>query len=67
MTRRTLRLDDGEITVAREARFDSEAQLHSAIAAHPEVLPAEDVGMAVITASWPPWASMHTPLSRRPT
>ncbi len=50
MTRRILRLDGGAISVAQEARFDSEAQLHSAIAAHPEVLPAEDVGVGPLVA-----------------
>src|ERR1700682_6186219 len=51
MTRRILRLDGGgAISVAQEARFDSEAQLHSAVAAHPEVLPAEDVGVGPLVA-----------------
>ena len=43
--RRILRLDSGTPSVAREAPFDSEGQLHRAIAQHPEVLPAEDVGL----------------------
>ena len=43
MARRVLRLDAGVVSVAREARFESEEQLHRAIAEHPEVLPAEDV------------------------
>lgn len=43
--RRILRLDSGVPSVAREAPFDSESQLHRAIAGHPEVLPAEDVGL----------------------
>ncbi len=45
MPRRILRLDSGVVSVAREERFDSEDQLHSAIATHPEVLPSEDVGL----------------------
>lgn len=43
--RRILRLDDGRIAVATEATFDSEQQLHDAVAAHPEVLPHEDMGL----------------------
>jgi hypothetical protein len=50
MPRRILRLDNGSISVAREAHFDSEAQLHRLIALHPEVLPAEDVGMGPLVA-----------------
>lgn len=33
------------LTVALEATFESEDRLHSAIAAHPEVLPSEDIGL----------------------
>lgn len=40
--RRIIRLDNTGISVVREARFESEARLHEAIAAHPEVLPNED-------------------------
>ncbi len=48
--RRLLRLQAGEITVAHEARFDSEATLHQAIAAHPEVIPNEDLGIGPLVA-----------------
>jgi len=50
MPRRILRLDAGVVSVAREARFDFEAQLHRAIAAHPEVLPSEDIGLGPLVA-----------------
>jgi hypothetical protein len=50
MARRILRLDAGVASVAREAQFDSEAQLHSAIAEHPEVLPSEDIGVGPLVA-----------------
>lgn len=43
--RRILRLDGGVISVAKESRFDSERDLHQAIAQHPEVLPSEDLGL----------------------
>jgi alkylated DNA nucleotide flippase Atl1 len=33
------------LTVASEARFESEERLHRAIAEHPDVLPSEDIGM----------------------
>ena len=45
MARRILRIDSGVVSVAREAPFESERQLHSTIAQHPEVLPSEDVGL----------------------
>ena len=50
MPRRILRLDGGVVSVAREARFDSEEQLHRAVAEHPEVLPSEDVGVDPLVA-----------------
>jgi hypothetical protein len=50
MPRRILRLDSGAVSVASEARFDSEDQLHQAIAEHPEVLPSEDVGVGPLVA-----------------
>jgi hypothetical protein len=43
--RRIIRLDESVVTVAREARFESESRLHDAVAAHPEVLPNEDFGL----------------------
>ena len=45
VTRRILRLDGETITVAAEATFDSEQTLRDAIAQHPEVLPADDLGL----------------------
>ena len=36
------------MTVAIESRFGSEEDLHSAVAAHPDVLPAEDVGLGLL-------------------
>jgi hypothetical protein len=50
MPRRILRLDSGVVSVAREARFESEDQIHRAIAEHPEVLPSEDVGVGPLVA-----------------
>lgn len=50
MSRRILRLDGGIVSVAREARFDSEEQLHTAVAAHPEVIPSEDIGLGPLVA-----------------
>ncbi len=50
MTRRLLRLDDQGLTVATESPFPSEARLHAAIAAHPEVLPSEDLGLGPLVA-----------------
>jgi hypothetical protein len=38
------------VTVAQEARFESEAQLHRAIAEHPEVLPSEEFGLGPVVA-----------------
>lgn len=46
--RRIIRVDDGGFSVAREARFESEAQLHDAVAAHLEVLPNEDFGLGML-------------------
>lgn len=43
--RRILRLDSGAISVAKESRFDTERDLHQAIAQHPEVLPSEDLAL----------------------
>lgn len=48
MQRRILRLDGGEVSVATEARFESEKRLHRAIAAHPEVLPSEELGFGTL-------------------
>ena len=45
MGRRILRVDGSGISVAREVRFGSEAELHEAVAAHLEVLPNEDFGL----------------------
>ena len=44
--RRIVQLSDaGVLSVASESTFESEERLRSAIAAHPEVLPSEDVGL----------------------
>lgn len=43
-------MDGGAVSVANEARFESEKQLHGAIAEHPEVLPSEDVGVGPLVA-----------------
>ena len=43
--RRIIRLTGDTPSVAREARFESEARLHDPVALHPEVLPNEDFGL----------------------
>jgi len=48
--RRILRVEDGHVSVAREARFASEADLERAISAHPEVLPSEDLALGPLVA-----------------
>jgi hypothetical protein len=50
MARRILQLDGAKISVSAERRFDSERDLHSAVAAHPEVLPSEDLGLGPLVA-----------------
>ena len=50
MTRRILQLDGAKISVSAESRFDSERDLHDAVAAHPEVLPSEDLGLGPLVA-----------------
>ena len=50
MTRRILQLDGAKISVSAERRFDSEQDLHGAVAAHPEVLPSEDLGLGPLVA-----------------
>jgi hypothetical protein len=50
VTRRILQLDGAKISVSAESRFDSERDLHDAIAAHPEVLPSEDLGLGSLVA-----------------
>jgi hypothetical protein len=45
MTRKILRVLGDTVSVAAESRFDSEERLRSAVAAHPEVLPSEDIGL----------------------
>jgi RecB family endonuclease NucS len=50
MPRRILRIDAGVASVAREARFESEEQLHRTISEHPEVLPSEDVDVGPLVA-----------------
>lgn len=43
--RKILRVEGDTVSVAAKTRFESEERLQRAIAAHPEVLPAEDVGI----------------------
>ena len=43
--RRILRTEKGQIVVLREGQFESEQVLHDAVAAHPDVLPVEDIGL----------------------
>jgi hypothetical protein len=43
--RRILRVEGERLSVSREARFESEAELERAISSHPEVLPSEDLGL----------------------
>src|SRR4051812_720956 len=50
MTRRILNLDGSTVTVAAEARLDTERRLEDAVAAHPEVLPSEDLGLGPLVA-----------------
>jgi hypothetical protein len=45
MSRRILQLEGERIAMRTEARFATERQLHDAVAAHPEVLPSEDLGL----------------------
>jgi len=48
--RRILRRDGQRLTVAVESRFAAEEDLHVAMAAHPEVLPSEDIGLGPLVA-----------------
>jgi hypothetical protein len=50
VTRRILQLDGTKISVSAESRFDAERDLHEAVAAHPEVLPSEDLGLGPLIA-----------------
>src|SRR5947209_6387109 len=50
MTRRILQLDGAKLSVSTESRFASERDLHDAVAAHPEVLPSEDIGLGPLVA-----------------
>jgi len=50
VARRILQLDGAKISVSAERRFDSERDLHGAVAAHPEVLPSEDLGLGPLVA-----------------
>lgn len=50
MTRRILQLDGAKISVSTERRFDAERDLHGAVAAHPEVLPSEDLGLGPLVS-----------------
>jgi hypothetical protein len=50
VTRRILQLDGAKISVSAERRFDAERDLHGAVAAHPEVLPSEDLGLGPLVS-----------------
>jgi hypothetical protein len=50
VTRRILQLDGAKLTVSTESRFATEQDLHVAVAAHPEVLPSEDIGLGPLVA-----------------
>jgi hypothetical protein len=50
VTRRILQIDGSKMSVSAESRFDAERDLHEAIAAHPEVLPSEDLGLGPLVA-----------------
>ncbi len=50
MPRRILRIDNDAVSVADERRFESEPRLHAAVAAHPEVLPTEDLNLGPLVA-----------------
>lgn len=50
MGRRIIRINGDSISVARESRLDSEATLHNAVAAHPEVLPTGDFGLGPLVS-----------------
>lgn len=50
MARRILQLDGEKISVSAESRFTSERDLHDAVAAHPEVLPSEDLALGPLVA-----------------
>jgi hypothetical protein len=50
VARRILQLDGAKISVSAESRFESERDLHDAVAAHPEVLPSEDLGLGPLVA-----------------
>ncbi len=48
--RRILQVRGAEVSVSLESRFAAEADLEQAIAAHPEVLPSEDLGLGPLVA-----------------
>jgi hypothetical protein len=50
MARRILHLDGTTTRVGTERRFESELRLEDAVAAHPEVLPSEDLGLGPLIA-----------------
>ncbi len=43
-------MDGTNLSVSVESRFETERELHAAIAAHPEVLPSEDLGLGPLVA-----------------
>jgi hypothetical protein len=50
MTRRVLHVRGDAVSVSEESRFVTEEDLERAVAAHPEVLPAEDFGLGPLIA-----------------
>jgi hypothetical protein len=50
MPRRILQLQGTTVSVSEQTRFDTEQYLEQAIAAHPEVLPSEDLGLGPLIA-----------------
>jgi hypothetical protein len=48
--RRILQLDGAKISVSAESRFDAERDSHVAVAAHPEVLPSEDLDLGPLVS-----------------
>ncbi len=48
--RRVLDVQGGVVSVAEESRFETQYDLEHAVAAHPEVLPCEDLGLGRLIA-----------------
>lgn len=50
MPRRILQVQGATVSVSEQSRFEAEQDLEQAIAAHPEVLPSEDLGLGPLIA-----------------